>query len=81
VSGWKTFSIVANAEKSLVSGAFPGYEWIMTIDSLADGSDEFFVEWQIAPESSTFIDLSVGPGEAPEMALADDDEARTTAGA
>jgi hypothetical protein len=53
----------------------------MTIVPLADDSDEFFVEWQIAPESSTFIDLSAGPGEAPEMALADDGEVRTTAGA
>ena len=62
----------------LVAGPRPGYEWIMTIPPLPDASEEFFVEWQLAPESATFIDLSAGPGEAPEMVLADEAEVRTT---
>jgi hypothetical protein len=40
-------------------------------------SDEFFVEWQLAPESTSFIDLSAGPGEAPEMVLAEEPDVRT----
>ncbi len=58
--------------------ALPGYEWNMTNVPLPEDSGEFFVEWQLEPESATFIDLSAGPGEAPEMVLTAEDEVRTT---
>lgn len=50
----------------------------MTSIPLPESSGEFFVEWQLEPEAAGFIDLSAGPGEAPEMVLTDEGEVRTT---
>ena len=53
---------------------------LMTDHSLPAVSDEFFVEWQLAPDSANFIDLSAGPGEAPETVLTEETGVRTTSG-
>jgi hypothetical protein len=48
----------------IVTGASPGYKWIMTGRPFPENSSEFFVEWQIAEDADRLIDLSVDPGEA-----------------
>jgi hypothetical protein len=61
----------------IVTGVSPGYKWIMTCRPLPENSSEFFVEWQIAEGSDTFIDLSADADEA-EARMADKSEVKAT---
>lgn len=63
----------------IATGVSPGYKWNMTSVPLAENSSEFFVEWQIAEGSDTFIDLSDDAPEA-EAPMAEKGEVKAASG-
>ena len=62
----------------LVAGALPGYEWCMTRSFPQDPGD-YCVEWQIADQPGTFIDLTTDVAET-EVLLANEGEVKAASG-